>query len=347
MSTLGALAMPVLRRLDPERAHSLALRALRMTLLVPPRADDDPRLSVAAFGRVLTNPVGLAAGFDKDAVALRGLARLGFGFLEAGTVTLRPQPGNPKPRQFRLPQDRAAINRMGFNGRGIDHFAARLTNGGFVVPIGANLGLNKDGAAPARDYAALARAVAPHVAYIAINVSSPNTPGLRDLQAAEHFSDILGAIHANVPSCPPLFVKLAPDLADAALPPLVEACVIGGAKGVIVSNTTIARPAILRSPHRTQAGGLSGAPLFAPATAMLSRVARLAGGRLTLIGVGGIFTGRDVLTKLRAGATLVQVYTAFAYEGPALLPRLKRELLTALQEDGFATVTEAVGADLR
>ncbi len=344
--SFAAAAMPLLRRLDPERAHRLALGALRLGLAGAAAGPDDPRLAVRAFGRDLANPIGLPAGFDKDAVALRGLMRLGFGFIEVGTVTPRPQPGNPRPRLFRLSEDAAVINRFGFNNAGIAGFAARLAAVPHAVPVGANLGLNKQGALPERDYPALVAAVAGVAEYVVINVSSPNTPGLRDLQGAARLGGILAAVFRAVPRPPPLLVKLAPDLAPGDLPAIVAACCDGGVAGLIVANTTLARPPGLRSRHAGQAGGLSGAPLFAPSTAMLAAVARLAAGRLLLIGVGGVASGRQALTKIRAGATLVQVYTALALQGPALLPRLRRELAQALAEDGLAGITDAIGADL-
>ncbi len=338
-------ALPLLHRLDAERAHGLALRALQAGLLGGQGAPDDARLAVRALGRDFANPIGLAAGFDKDAVALPGLMRLGFGFIEAGTVTPRRQPGNPRPRLFRLGIDGAVINRMGFNNGGIDAFVRRLAAVRQRVPVGANVGLNKQDALAERDYPALVAAVAPYAAYVVINVSSPNTPGLRDLQAAPRLGGILAAIRRAVPGAPPLLVKLAPDLAPADLPEIVAACIAHGVAGLVISNTTLARPPGLRSPHAAEIGGLSGAPLFAPSTAMLAAVARLAAGRLTLIGVGGICSGRQVLQKLRAGASLVQLYTGFALHGPALIPRLKRELLAALDADGFACVADAIGAD--
>jgi dihydroorotate dehydrogenase len=346
ITLFGSAAMPLLRRMDPETAHRLGLRGLALPW-PGAGADDDARLAVRVLGLAFPNPIGLAAGFDKDATALPGAMKLGFGLVEAGTVTPRPQLGNPRPRLFRLREDGAVINRMGFNNGGIDAFTARLAKVGHRVPVGANVGLNKEGADAERDYPLLVAAVAPYADYVVINVSSPNTPGLRDLQAAGRLGGILAAIAARVPAHPPLLVKLAPDLAREDLPGIVETCVAGGAAGFVVSNTTIARPAGLRSAHAREAGGLSGAPLFAPSTAMLAEVARLGAGRLVLIGAGGVASGRQALAKLRAGASLVQVYTAFALQGPALIPRIKRELAAALAEDGFASVAEAVGADLR
>jgi dihydroorotate dehydrogenase len=300
------------------------------------------------LGLRFRNPIGLAAGFDKDAVALAPLARLGFGFVEAGTVTPRPQAGNPRPRLFRLEEDRAVINRMGFNNAGLAAYLAniaRFPRG--LVPVGANVGINKEGADPERDYPALIAAVAPHADYVVVNVSSPNTPGLRDLQGEARLRSILAAVNAEVPVRPPLLVKVAPDLSQAGLEAVVETCVESGVQGLIVSNTTISRPKGLRSGQARQAGGLSGAPLFKLATDMLRIAARAAGGRLALIGVGGVSSGAEALAKIRAGASLVQLYTAFAYAGPALVGRIARELSAALEAEGFATVAEAVGADLK
>ena len=344
--SFAAAAMPLLRRLDPERAHRLALGALRLGLAGAAAGPDDPRLAVRAFGRDLANPIGLPAGFDKDAVALRGLMRLGFGFIEVGTVTPRAQQGNPCPRLFRLQSDRAVINRMGFNNAGIAAMLPRLAaRGDRAIPLGVNLGINKEGANPERDYPALLEAVAPFADYAVINVSSPNTPGLRDLQGEARLGAILGAIAAKLPTHPPLLVKIAPDLSDAALAGVVETCAAAGIAGLIVSNTTLARPASLRDPAAREAGGLSGAPLFRRATAILARAHLLARGRLVLIGVGGVFTGADALAKLQAGAALVQVYTGFAYEGPALVPRLNAGLAATLRGAGFAGVAAAIGTD--
>jgi dihydroorotate dehydrogenase len=351
---IASILMPLMRGVDPERAHDLALRALRFGLAGADRSADDPILATSALGLSFRNPIGLAAGFDKSAIAVAALMRLGFGFVEAGSVTPRPQFGNPKPRLFRLVEDRAVINRMGMNNAGLAAFCGRMTKLARPRPavLGANIAINKEGAAPLRDYPAMYAAVAPFADYVAINVSSPNTPGLRDLQGEAQLSEILAALAATRAGLdgprPPILVKIAPDLAEAALEPLVAATLAHGMQGLIVSNTTIARPAPLRSPLKSQAGGLSGPPLREPSTAMLRRVARLARGRdLTLIGCGGVGSGADALAKIKAGATLVQLYAAFAYEGPALIPRIKRELAAALRREGFASLTEAVGADLR
>ena len=345
---LASALTPLLRRLDAERAHRLAILALRLGL-VGRDAGSDEGLGVEALGMRFANPIGLGAGLDKDGIAVRGLSRLGFGFIETGTVTPLPQVGNPTPRVFRLEADRAVINRYGFNNRGLDAYVAHLAAlprrrpGARRVPLGANVGLNKTGSDPERDYPALVAAVAPYVDYVVINVSSPNTPGLRDLQGEAALRRVLGAVQAGVPVRPPVLVKVAPDLSDAGLESVVEAAVAHGVDGLIVANTTIARPGTLVSPEAAQAGGLSGAPLLSPSTAMLARAHAMAAGRLVLIGCGGVATGADVLAKLRAGASLVQLYTAFSYAGPALVGRLKRELRTALREQGFATVADAIG----
>jgi dihydroorotate dehydrogenase len=343
---IASTLMPLLRRMDPERAHGVALLALRLGLGGRDAAVDDPALSVSALGRTLPNPIGLAAGFDKNAVAARALMRLGFGFVETGTVTPRPQVGNPRPRIFRLEQDRAVINRLGFNNAGLEAYLRRLARlRSRRVMLGANLGINKEGAEPERDYPALVSAVAELVDYVVINVSSPNTPGLRDLQGEARLTAILLAIGAAVPQRPPLLVKVAPDLSPAGLEAVVEAAVAGGAQGLIVSNTTLSRPAGLQSARADEAGGLSGAPLRPLATAMLARAFLAARGRLVLVGVGGVASGADALEKIRAGATLVQIYTGLAYAGPALIPRVKHELAAGLRAAGFAQLRDAVGTD--
>ncbi len=340
---LASAMLPLLRQVDPERAHRMALGALRLGLAGRDRVADAPILTTTLLSRTLRNPLGLAAGFDKDATAAAGLMRLGFGGIELGTVTPRPQPGNPKPRLFRL-EGGAVINRMGMNNQGVAAFAARLA--WLVRPqgmlLGANVGINKEGADPERDYPALVEAVGPHADYVALNVSSPNTAGLRDLQAEDKLRGILRRVNA-VPGRPPVFVKVAPDLPPGGLESLVGVAVECGIEGLIVSNTTIARPAGLRGRNAVQAGGLSGPPLMAPSTALLAEAFRLAGGRLALIGCGGVTSGRDVLAKLKAGASMVQMYAAFATHGPALLPRMKAELATLLRQEGFVNAAEAVG----
>lgn len=346
------LALPWLRRLEPETAHRVALAGLRYGVAGARRSVSDPRLATAAFGRTLKNPIGLAAGFDKDATALGGLSRLGFGFVEAGTVTPRAQWGNPRPRLFRLAEDEALINRMGFNNRGIEAFSRNLARAANLVyhdearvAIGANIGINKDGAMPLSDYPALVRAVSHHADYITVNVSSPNTPGLRDLQATDRLGAILGAIEREAGKHPPLFVKLAPDLAEAALPDLVALAIGRGIAGLIIGNTTVARPTELRGAARGEAGGLSGAPLFSRSTRMLAKVRLLAGDKLTLIGVGGIATPDQAFAKFRAGANLVQLYTSFVYQGPAVIGRIATGLTALLDRYECATLSEVVGRD--
>jgi dihydroorotate dehydrogenase len=346
---IASALMPLMRGLDAETAHGLALKALAAGLAGRDSGADDPVLETRVLGLRFANPIGLAAGFDKDAVAVAPLMRLGFGFVEAGTVTPRPQPGNPRPRLFRLTEDAAVINRMGFNNGGLEGYVARLRALPAERPavFGANVGINKEGAEPERDYPALYAAVAPFADYVTVNVSSPNTPGLRDLQGEERLSAILDAIaatRATLPRTPPLLIKIAPDLADDALAPIVNACLTRGVAGLIVSNTTIARPP-LRSTHAKEAGGLSGAPLFGPSTEVLRKVHRIARGRLLLVGVGGIATAEQAYQKIRAGASLVQVYTGFAYAGPALPRRLADGLAALLRRDGFTSVADAVGKD--
>jgi dihydroorotate dehydrogenase len=338
--SLAPLLLPAARLLDPELAHNLFLRALPMGIFGRDASPDDPCLRVRAFGRDLRNPIGLAAGFDKNAVALDALGRLGFGFLEAGTVTLRPQAGNPKPRLFRLKQDRAVINRMGFNNAGINLFLPHLRAADRrLVAVGANIGINKQGAVPEQDYPALAAAVGPYADYIAVNVSSPNTAGLRDLQGEDRLAAILEKIVSPVP----VFVKIAPDLSEDALAALVDVCMARRVAGLIVSNTTLSRQG-LTGRHKTEAGGLSGAPLLELSTKMLSLSYRFSKGRLLLIGAGGIFSAEDAFAKILAGASLVQVYTGFAYQGPALVPRLKAGLARLVKARGLRNISEAVGA---
>jgi dihydroorotate dehydrogenase len=343
MSLLASAALPALRLIDPEDAHAIALRALSAGPAPPSRRPDDGRLRVSAMGRVFTNPIGLAAGFDKNAAAGPNLLRLGFGFVETGTVTPLPQAGNARPRIFRLSKDGGVINRLGFNNGGLAAYLPNLARlADRSVPLGANVGINREGADAVRDYPALIRAVAPLVDYAVINVSSPNTPGLRDLQSEDQLRAILQAV-AAIGQRPPILVKVSPDLPPDGLASVVETCAETGVQGLIVSNTTLSRPAGLASAHARQAGGLSGRPLRALATANLARAFLLARGRLVLIGAGGIFSGEDILEKIQAGASLVQLYTSFAYHGPALVPRLKAQLLDALDRAGIANVADAVG----
>jgi dihydroorotate dehydrogenase len=342
-SLVSTTALKLLRRLDPERAHGIALRALAWDLAPHDTMVDDPALAVTVLGRRFANPVGLAAGFDKNAAAGPAIMRLGFGFVETGSVTPRPQSGNPRPRLFRLTEDQGVINRLGFNNLGLAVYRRNLARlSGRDIPLGANVGINKEGADPVRDYPALIAGVSGLVDYAVVNVSSPNTPGLRDLQAENQLRLILEAV-GSVAGRPPVLVKIAPDLSPDGLASLVETCVALGVQGLIVGNTTISRPEGLRSAHAGEAGGLSGLPLQGLATRMLARAWLMARGRLVLIGTGGIFTGRDALTKIEAGGSLVQLYSSFALHGPALIPKLKAELLAALRAAGYASVQDAVG----
>ncbi len=328
-----SLLLPLLHQLPPETAHRLALHGLQLGLL--PRLDRArwPRLRTRLAGLDLPNPLGLAAGFDKDAAAFAGLAKLGFGFVEVGTITPRPQLGNPRPRLFRLPAQQALINRMGFNNQGLAaaqrRLAKRRPDDGV---LGANIGANKDSADPIADYVAGLRGLYGLVDYLTINVSSPNTPGLRDLQATARLRPLLDALLdcraalAAGAAAKPLFLKLAPDLDQAAEAEIAALAVELGLDGLIICNTTLARPPELSGPHRDEAGGLSGRPLRAPATAQLARFHRLTAGRLPLIGVGGIANAADAWARLQAGASALQLYTALIYQGPAMIGRLLGEL---------------------
>ncbi|MCB1885247.1 MAG: quinone-dependent dihydroorotate dehydrogenase [Geminicoccaceae bacterium] len=349
---LGALAFPLLRRLDAETAHGLGLSLLRFA---PAQAvPASPALSTDLAGLPLAHPLGLAAGFDKNGVALKGLLRLGFAFVEAGTATLHPQAGNPRPRLFRLPADRAIVNRMGFNNQGVENLAERLRGSPPEEGVvGANIGLNKDSRTPEADYAAALRAVHAGAAYVAVNVSSPNTPGLRALQARRALQPLLRALSLAREEAASggerrraLLLKVAPDLAEAEALGIVEAAIEAGIEGLIVANTTVARPPGLRSPAAEEGGGLSGAPLRDPALRLLRLMAGEAKGRLAFVACGGIAGGADAYARILAGASAVQVYTAFAYEGPAFLPRLLNELLACLARDGFASVGAARGSAL-
>ncbi|HWQ85813.1 quinone-dependent dihydroorotate dehydrogenase [Brevundimonas sp.] len=341
LSDMGAA---LLRRIDPEVAHGLAIRALQIAPLPKPPADD-PILKTTVAGLDLPNPVGLAAGLDKNGEALRGLARLGFGFVECGSVTPRPQAGNPKPRLFRLAEDRAVINRMGFNNLGLEAFARRLSDRPRSIVVGANLGANKDTEDKAADYVAGLIRLRGLSDYVTVNVSSPNTPGLRALQGRAALDDLLGRLsEARAGDPTPVFLKVAPDLTADEIALIVEASLDHRIDALIVSNTTLDRPESLRSPDRGEAGGLSGAPLKARAMAALRAAAGASAGRLPLIAVGGIDSGAEAYARLRAGACAVQLYSALIYEGPGLVGRIKRDLAARLRADGFSTVSEAVAA---
>ncbi|MFE3836082.1 quinone-dependent dihydroorotate dehydrogenase [Pseudogemmobacter sonorensis] len=348
MSVIEKAGLALLHRIDPERAHALSLTALRGGLVPLPGVIASPRLEVRLAGLVLPNPVGLAAGYDKNAVALAALARAGFGFVETGAATPRPQPGNPKPRLFRLAGDRAAINRFGFNNDGMEPIGRRLAaRAPGPVPVGLNLGANKDSADRAQDFARVLAHCGPHVDFVTVNVSSPNTERLRDLQGAEALSALLSGVMAARDALArpiPVFLKIAPDLAETELADIAEVARSARLDAIVATNTTLSREG-LTSPHAAEGGGLSGAPLFARSTRVLARLSELTGGDLPLIGVGGISSAEEAYAKIRAGASAVQVYTAMVYEGISLIPRIVRGLEALLARDGFASVAEAVGTD--
>jgi dihydroorotate dehydrogenase, subfamily 2 len=341
--SLGDIGTAFLRHLDPEAAHELAIRGL--ALMPAPRPNrDDPILKTRIGTLDLPNPIGLAAGLDKDARALGGLARMGFGFVECGSVTPRAQAGNPKPRLFRLPEDRAIINRMGFNNRGLEAFAGRLAARPPGVVVGANLGANKDTEDKAADYVAGMRRLSDRCDYLTVNISSPNTPGLRALQGRSQLDGLLGRLaEARTPEGPPVFLKIAPDLPGPEISMVVEAALAHGINALIVSNTTLDRPETLRSAYAGETGGLSGEPLNTRARWALQRAAEAAEGRLPLIAVGGISTTSDVLNRIKAGASAVQIYSALIFYGPGLVAHLKRELANRLRDEGFSTLSDAIG----
>ncbi|MEL6298535.1 MAG: quinone-dependent dihydroorotate dehydrogenase [Pseudomonadota bacterium] len=355
-STAFAFSQPLLRRLNPERAHDLTLAALersqRHGLIVKSDRRDDPRLATKLFGVDVANPIGVAAGFDKDARVPDAMLSLGFGFTEVGTLTPKPQDGNPKPRIFRLAKDGAVINRLGFNNGGHDAGYARLRARTGQGLVGVNLGANKDTQDKAADYVAGVERFAEVAGYFMVNVSSPNTPGLRDLQAPDQVADLLGrvidardAAAANGGRRVPIAIKLAPDIAEDDLAPVVERIAASGVDAVAVSNTTLARPSDLasRTALISEQGGLSGGPLFDRATIMLARVYRLTGGCIPLIGIGGIDSGERAVEKMRAGATAIQLYTGLVFQGPPLLLSIKSALVRATIAADAAHVRSLTG----
>lgn len=347
----------LLRSFDPETAHTLTIRSLAAGLVPGPGIKDRPELAIRLWRRDFSNPLGMAAGFDKDGCVIDPLLRLGFGFVEAGTVTPRPQIGNPRPRLFRLPELEAVINRMGFNSRGLDLFAAGLSKrrddprraAGIVA---VNIGRNKDTDRAVDDYVVGIRRLAAISDMMVINVSSPNTPGLRALQGREPLKELLvralaARRHLELPDPPPLLVKIAPDLTEDEKEDIAALALETGIDGLVVSNTTIARPPEIPENLRLLDGGLSGRPLFAASTKVLRDMYRLTGGKIPLVGVGGVSTADDAYAKIRAGASLVELYTSLIYRGPAVVSAIKKGIVRRLEADGFRTLAEAVGADHR
>jgi dihydroorotate dehydrogenase len=351
ITTTSRYLLPLLRLLPAETAHKLTIRALAAGWYPRGARHDDPILATRVWGLDFPNPVGLAAGFDKNADTADAMLGWGFGFVECGTVTPRPQVGNPLPRLFRLLEDRAVINRMGFNNEGLAPFAVKLTRRqGRPGIVGSNLGKNRDSVDATADYCAGVRSLAALSDYLVINVSSPNTPGLRELQRRSALRLIIDEVTAARdslpgPRRPPLLIKVAPDLNDEEVEDIAATALDTHVDGLIISNTTVARPAELRSANAPEPGGLSGAPLFEPSTMRLRAFYRLIGGRVPLIGAGGISSGAQAYAKIRAGASLVQLYTALVYHGPGLVNEIKRDLAALLRRDGFSSLSAAVGAD--
>ncbi len=335
---------PALHALDAERAHRLAIRALASGLIPRPCGRDDEMLRQQVFGLDFPNPIGMAAGFDKDAQVYNALFSLGFGFVEVGTVTPCPQSGNPKPRLFRLPRDQAVINRMGFNNAGLEAMLARLSARPKCGILGVNLGANKTSADKIADFTVGVAAVGEVADYMVVNVSSPNTPGLRDLQAGDELDELLLRVMAARRLKTPLLVKIAPDLQRHEVADIASVVMKHDVDGVIVSNTTLARGG-LKDPASAETGGLSGAPLFEPSTRILAQMYIATEGKVPLIGVGGISSGKDAYRKIRAGASLVQLYTALIYHGPALVGRIKDELRQLLVKNGCDTISQITGSD--
>jgi dihydroorotate dehydrogenase len=342
---LAKVAGPVLNRLPAETAHRAAINALKFTpaAKTPPA---DPRLAVEVLGLRFPNPLGLAAGFDKNAEVPGAMLALGFGFVEVGTLTPRPQAGNARPRLFRLPEDAAVINRFGFNNEGFDRARARLAR---RLPgiVGVNLGANKDAADRAEDYVLGVRTFAPLADYLTLNVSSPNTPGLRDLQRRDALDDLIQRVVAARDATerrPPVLLKIAPDLDERGLEDIVATALTHRVDGLIVSNTTIARPASLSSRNRGETGGLSGRPLFEPSTRLLARAYQLTGGALPLVGCGGVEDASTALAKIEAGANLIQLYTGLALKGAGLVSEILEGLARAVEARGAARIGELVGA---
>jgi dihydroorotate dehydrogenase len=351
IATLFPLVRPVLHRLEAERAHDLTIRGLQMVPAGAPAADE-ACLAVDMLGRRFPNPVGLAAGFDKGARVPDALLRLGFGFVEVGGVVPQPQPGNPRPRVFRLAADRAVINRFGLNSEGLAVVAERLrARSGRAGIVGVNIGANKESQDRLADYAACTAALAPHVSFVTVNVSSPNTPGLRDLQGEAFLDELLARVveaRDGAGAGAAILLKIAPDMALDALDAVCATARRRGVQALVVSNTTVARPDTLRETALAkETGGLSGRPLFVPATRMLAQAWLRVGDAIPLVGVGGVDSAETAWAKIRAGASLVQLYSALVYEGPGLVGRIKRGLAERVRAEGASSIGAFVGRDAR
>ncbi len=349
MSLLESAGLGLLRNFDPERAHGMALNALRLGLAASPGLVTSERLRTSVAGLGLANPVGLAAGFDKNAIALHGLERAGFGFVEVGATTPRPQPGNPRPRLFRLTEDQAAINRFGFNNDGMEAMAQRLRTRPSQMVTGLNLGANKDSTDRAADFAQVLTHCGRHISFATVNVSSPNTERLRDLQGKDALAALLAGVmeaRSGLPTQIPVFLKIAPDLDADGLKDVAEVARASGVSGIIATNTTLDRDG-LRSRYAGEKGGLSGQPLFDKSTRVLAHLAQLTQGEIPLIGVGGIGNAAQAYEKIRAGASAVQLYTAMVYSGLSLVKNIAEGLDTLLVRDGFSSVAEATGTGIK
>jgi len=340
---------PVVRQIDPERAHGLVIQAAKRGLLPQPPRFQAASLRTRLWGLEFPNPIGLAAGFDKNAEVADAMLGQGFGFVEVGTITPKPQPGNPKPRVFRLVESEALINRLGFNNQGLGAAAERLKRRRCMAAqglVGANVGPNRTAKDPIADCATGVRALAPLADYVVVNVSSPNTPGLRALQLSENLRKLLECVtaaRAEAAAKTPLLVKIAPDMHHEELEQIAEIAIAHKLDGLIATNTTIERPADLRGVHRNEQGGLSGRPVFDRSTEVLATLYRLTKGNIPLIGVGGVSSGADAYAKIRAGASLVQLYTTMVFHGPWIVRTILKDLAEALERDGFQSISDAVG----
>lgn len=346
-ASIGARAV---RLLEPEDAHRATVRLMASPFAPHFSIRRDPMLATRVAGIDFPNPIGLAAGFDKNAEVPNAMLRLGFGFVEVGAATPRPQAGNDRPRVFRLPEDEAVINRYGFNNDGLEAIAGRLARRRRLGVVGVNLGANKDSADRIGDFVAGVRRLEGLVDFYTVNISSPNTPGLRALQDKAALAELLSRVVAARDALKvkaPVFLKVAPDLADADKADIASAVIEFNIDALIVSNTTIARPSNLKSAQAAEKGGLSGRPLFAPSTELLAEFHEALKGRAPLIGVGGVSSPDDAYAKIKAGASLIQLYTALIYKGPALIPAIIEGLPKRLKADGFSSLAEAVGSGLR